>query len=308
MPRWSTALSQAGITDRSLRHAYGVQRRLVRRYRREEYWAVRLLLPGRMHPHMVAAVAFMHETDRRIDQGHVRVRHDALRSWDREVKEALANGADAQGDTLRALVHTAQHHPQVAACVHDFLDGAPVEAAWNGFEDEADFQDYVERYSMPALMLTMSLIGPPPGERHELFVRGCRFLIHAMQRTDFLADLPEDLQHGRVGIPNDALKSQGLDVQGLRERPQEAAAALGRLVDAQAALADRAFWECRRLPTLVDLEYRPFLKTLISVQEARLRAVERSSGSILQGGAGPSMASVLSIFWREYRAARSEPG
>ncbi|WP_257033729.1 squalene/phytoene synthase family protein [Streptomyces sp. Ag109_G2-15] len=62
-----------------------------------------------------------------------------------------------------------------------------------------------------------------------------------MQRTDFLADLPEDLRQGHIGIPRDELLRHGLDVEDLRERPEACLPAMERVVNAQAALAEQVF-------------------------------------------------------------------
>jgi len=299
--RWSAALTQAGITDPELRRSYDAQRRLVRRNRREEFLAVRLLLPARIHPAVIAAVAFMDETDRRIDSGDIPARQDALRTWDRQAGEALAGGP-TENETLRALADTVRRQPVLGVQVRHFLDGARVEATWSGFATEADFQDYVDRYSLPALMLTASLIGPEPGtEPYERFLHGCRRLIEAMQRTDFLADLAEDVGQGRVGIPKDALERHRLDVDRLRDMPQECAPALAHLVDEQAARADAVLSECRRLPELVAPPYRPFLGTLISVQILRLDAVKRHRATLLRTGASPATSAALRLLWRGYR-------
>lgn len=304
MSRWSAALTQAGVSDQRMRRAYDVQRKLVRRYRREEYLATRLLLPAELRPYVLAAVAFMHETDRRIDVGDLSARHEALRSWNGEVK-AILDGAITEQDTLRALEDTVRRHPQMAERVRDFLDGAPVEAAWRGFESEAELQTYVDCYSMPALMLTACLIGPLPGaEQYEAFERGCRQLIEAMQRTDFLADLPEDLKEGHIGIPRDELMRHGLDVEDLREHPEACVPAMEEVVNAQAALADHVFSQARELPALVEPQYRPFLRALIAVQKLRLHAVKTAGGSVLKYGASPATSTTLKILWQEYRAFR----
>ncbi|SOD91562.1 squalene/phytoene synthase family protein [Streptomyces sp. Ag109_G2-15] len=304
MSRWSTALTRAGVSDEGMRRDYDVQRKLVRRYRREEYLAARLLLPAELRPYVLAAVAFMHETDRRIDLGDLSARHEALRSWNGEVG-AVLDGAETEQGTLRALDDTVRRHPQMAGRVRDFLDGAPVEAAWRGFESEAELQTYVDCYSMPALMLTACLIGPLPGaEPYEAFERGCRRLIEAMQRTDFLADLPEDLRQGHIGIPRDELLRHGLDVEDLRERPEACLPAMERVVNAQAALAEQVFSQARGLPALVEPQYRSFLRALIAVQEVRLQAVKAAGGSVLKSGASPAASTTLKILWKEYRAFR----
>ncbi|MEV7157131.1 squalene/phytoene synthase family protein [Streptomyces misionensis] len=305
MSRWPAVLSEAGITDQRLRGDYETQRRLVRHNRREEYLATRLLLPARLQPFVLSVVAFMDETDKRIDLGDPSVRQKALLSWDQEVRAALRGTDDPQNSTLRTLTDTSERFPQLVTRVCEFLDGAAVEAAWSGFESEADFQRYVDSYSLPALMLTACLVGPTQGEdQYEPFLRGCRKLIEAMQRTDFLADLREDLAQGHVGVPLDALRQQGLDVDGLRARPQETASAVQRLVAAQAGLAARTLAECTDLPSLVVQAHRPFLRALISVQELRLRAVESRGGALLEEGASPSVAAAARVLWREYQAAR----
>ncbi|MFE6488370.1 phytoene/squalene synthase family protein [Streptomyces sp. NPDC057757] len=305
MTKWSAALDQAGVDDAHLRRDYDTRRRLVRRFAREEYVATRLLLPARLHPAVIAAVAFMHETDERIDAGDPLTRQEALRSWNRDVTAALEGDHVSPQPTLRALADVARRHPQLRARVRTFLDGAPTEANWNGFDTEADFQDYIDDYSLPALMLTAALIAPPSkAGQDEAFQRGCRSLIEAWQRTDFLADLPEDIEQGRIGIPDDELSRHGLKLDDLRGGPVSRTEA-ARLVSSQVALAEAAFARCRSLPALVDAENRPFLRALISVQELRLHDVRRRGGTILRTGARPSVPATLRVLAREYRAARN---
>ncbi|MGV4981306.1 phytoene/squalene synthase family protein [Streptomyces sp. NRAIS4] len=309
MPRWPAALTEAGITDPTLRRAYDAQRDLVRKYALHQYLATRLLLPAKLHPSVVAMVAFMHETDERIDAGEVGARKEALSSWHHEVTEALdaAPGPGAPASALlRALADTARRCPHTAARVHDFLDGAPVEAEWTGFDSEADYQAYIDRYSLPALMLTASLIAPAPTAGvDDLFRQGCRALIEGWQRIDFLADLAEDAEQGRIGIASEELHRYGLTVEDLRSKSQACVPALGRLVGAQADLAESALTACRGLPDLVDAPYRPFLRALISLQVLQLQAVRRKGGDLLHGGARPSIPASLRVLARQYRAARS---
>ncbi|MEU9477525.1 squalene/phytoene synthase family protein [Streptomyces sp. NPDC048191] len=309
MPRWPAALTEAGITDPTLRRAYDALRDQVRKYALHQYLAARLLLPPQLHASVVAMVAFMHETDERIDAGEVGARKEALSSWHREVRGALdavpGPGAPASA-LLRALADTSRRCPHTAGRVHAFLDGALVEAEWTGFDGEADYQAYIDSYSLPALMLTMSLIAPAPKAGvDESFLHGCRALIEGWQRIDFLADLAEDAEQGRIGIAREELDRYGLTVEDLRNKSQACVPALGRLVDAQADLAETALTACRGLPDLVDAPYRPFLKALISLQVLHLQAVRRKGGSLLRGGARPSVPAALRILAQQYRAARS---
>ncbi|WP_327349115.1 squalene/phytoene synthase family protein [Streptomyces europaeiscabiei] len=176
--RWSAALTTAGITDPRLRRTYDTQRGFVRRFALHEHVAVRLLLPTHLHPPVIAAVAYMHATDELIDASEAGARQAALRSWDAETTAALECSEPPARGTLAALWDTTRRHPHLATRVRALLDGAPVEAGWTGFDTEADFQAYVDSYSLPGLMLTASLIAPvPDAGADEPFVKGCRALI-----------------------------------------------------------------------------------------------------------------------------------
>ncbi|MGW4757929.1 squalene/phytoene synthase family protein [Streptomyces chartreusis] len=311
MPRWSTALNEAGITDRSLRRAYDAQRALVRQFAFPQYLAARLLLPARLHPSLVAMVAFMHETDERIDTGDPCTRNMTLNKWDRQVKAALdvAPGPGApDASLLQTVVDTARrHHPHLAARVHDFLNGAPTEANWTGFDTEADFQAYIDSYSLPALMLTASLFAPvPESAEDEGFRQGCRALIEAWQRSDFLADLSEDTEQGRIGIAREELVRHGLTFTDLQIKSERCIPALGRLVSAQADRVEAALSACRGLPDLVETPYRPFLRALISVQDLQLQAVRDKGSSLLHKGVHPPIVATLRVLARQYVAARAQ--
>lgn len=310
MPRWTAALNEAGITDPGLRRAYGAQRELVRKFALHQYLAARLLLPAPLHPSVVAVVAFMHRTDERIDAGDPAVRKEALGAWDRDVRASLDAGPgpdSPEASLLQALADTTRRHSHLAARVHDFLDGAPVEADWNGFATEADYQAYIDSYSLPALMLTASLIAPgSEAGVDEQFRQGCRALIEAWQRADFLSDLAEDAKQGRIGIVREELLRHGLAFEDLRNKSEACMPALGQLVSAQADLAESALSACRGLPDLVDAPYRPFLRALISVQDLQLKAVRRKGGALLHDEAQPPIAPTLGLLGRQYLAARSQ--
>ncbi|MGW1363046.1 squalene/phytoene synthase family protein [Streptomyces chartreusis] len=304
MSTWTAALGYAGIHDPRLREDYSTQRRLVRRFDSRAYLAVRLLLPPRLHPPIVAAVAFMHETDERVDSGNVEARQSALRSWDQRVSVALEGGG-SDDSMLRTLADTVRRHPHMASRVRDFLAAASVEAAWTGSETESDFQRYVTGYSLPALMLMASFLAPPSeADRSDPFHQGCRQLIEAWQRIDHLVDLGQDAEQGKVGIPHSALAEYGLKPDDLRSRPARSDAAVGRLINTQALLAGRALTSSRVLPKLVEQEFRPFLMALISLQELRLGALQRQSGDVLKGGVRPPVVQSVGMLARQFRQAR----
>ncbi|MFD8734117.1 phytoene/squalene synthase family protein [Streptomyces sp. NPDC059618] len=303
MPTWTRTLRETGVTDPELRAAYGQQRRLVRRFRTAEYLTVRLLLPARLHPSVVAAVAFMHETDERIDTGTREARGAALESWATATRAAL-DGATATDATLRALADTATRHPQLPRHIETFLRGARHEVDYTGFDTEEELQSYVDGYSLPAFMLLTCLLDREESVEDEEFVRRCRDLIEAMQRIDFLDDLAEDAAHGQVGIPGKDLEHHGLSVETLRNPTESVRARLGQLMAEQVELTRPPLSASKRLADLASPGTRPFVAALLEVQELRLRAIGRKGGGLVDGAARPSVPAMLGVLARQYRVAR----
>ncbi|MEV6018781.1 squalene/phytoene synthase family protein [Streptomyces sp. NPDC051997] len=303
MPTWTRTLREAGVTEPDLCAAYGQQRRFVRRFRAAEYLTVRLLLPARLHPSVVAAVAFMHETDERIDTGTREARGAALESW-ASATRAVLDGATAPDATLRALADTAKRHPQLPGYVAAFLRGARHEVDYTGFDTEEGLQSYVDGYSLPAFMLLTCLLEREESADDEVFVRCCRDLIEAMQRIDFLDDLAEDAVQGRVGIPGKDLERHGLSVEALRSPTDAVRGRLGQLVAEQVEMTRPPLSASERLVDLAAPGTRPFVIALLEVQELRLRAIGRKGGGLVDGAARPSVPALLGVLARQYRAAR----
>ncbi|MEU9853567.1 squalene/phytoene synthase family protein [Streptomyces sp. NPDC047974] len=288
---WKRALDRAGVRPPRLRQDYTEQRRAVRRFATAEYAAARLLLPAAVLPHVVAAVAFMHDTDDRIDRGTPDDRAAALAEWDGLVRKALAGG-DSPLPVLRCLVHTAGRHPDVRTHVEEFLQGCEREVAWRTIADDRELDRYVREYSLPALMLTACLLAPEDTATRAAFTEGCHRLIRAMQRIDFLEDLAEDVRAGRHGIPTDAVTRHGADLT----RPGPA---LGRLVEEQAGRAAADLTAAVPLPTLVTSAHRPFIRALVGVQHLRLDAVRRAGASLATCPSGPSAPAAALLLLKE---------
>ncbi|MFF9912361.1 squalene/phytoene synthase family protein [Streptomyces sp. NPDC013457] len=291
---WQRHLDRAGVREPRLRRDYTEQRRAVRRFATAEYAAARLLLPAALLPHVVAAVAFMHDTDDRIDRGAPDVRAAALVEWGGLVRKAFAEG-DSALPVLRCLVSTAERHPSVRAHVDAFLRGCEREVAWRTIADEEQLERYVREYSLPALMLTACLLAPAGAPAREAFTDGCHRLIHAMQRIDFLEDLAEDVRGGRTGVPADAVARHGADLT----RPD---AALGRLVQEQADRAATGLAAAAALAGVVDPPYRPFIRALVGVQSLRLDAVRRAGATLATHGSGPPAPAAALLLLRETAA------
>ncbi|MDX2706983.1 squalene/phytoene synthase family protein [Streptomyces sp. PA03-6a] len=292
MSRWRKTLDRAGITDPALREAYTAQRRLVARFDRASYAAVRLLLPAPLVPDALAATAFMHHSDNLLDRGPDG--RGAFAAWEAQVRAALAGDP---GDPLtRALAHTVTRRPALRGIVADYLVAAPADAEWRGLATEADFQAYVDAYALPAFLLVAGLLAPPTG--FDAYRAACRTFIEAAQRLDFLEDMAEDLADGRLGVPEDALARHGLSRAALARDPDPASVAA--LVRDQAGLVRSGFAGACGLVDLVPEPNRPMVRALIALQGHRLRSVERAGATLARRPAPRPLGPALLTLARAY--------
>ncbi|MCG6498029.1 squalene/phytoene synthase family protein [Kitasatospora sp. A2-31] len=299
MGSWESALDAAGITDPGLREDYSRQRRQVTEYKREAVLAARLLLPAPLVPHVIAATAFMHRTDGLLDSGPLDGRRAAYARWEEEVAHGLATGG-TDNPELRPLLNTVAAHPALRERAPEHLAGALADLDFAGFATEADYQRYVDAYSLPAFMVVATLLGPDGDQA--AYRAACRTFIDAGQRLDFVSDLAEDLADGRLTIPAQTLDRHGVsraDLEQARDLP-----AVRAMITEQLDLVDRTLAEGRAVAALVPPAHRPMVRCLIGLDELTSAAARADIPALLLRSAGPSKPAALRLLGREYLRAR----
>jgi phytoene synthase len=300
---WDRTLDAAAITDPVLRADYTGARGEMARYKREAYLAVRLLLPRPLVPHVLVATAFMHRTDDLLDSGVPAERAGRYRDWEREVRAAL-DGGSGTVPLVRALAHSAGVHPPLREHVVAFLDTALNDLDLTGFEAEADYQRYIDAYSLPALMVVAGLLAPQgSGPTADADYRAaCRTYIDGSQRLDFVNDLAEDLAAGRFTVPGDTLKRYRVtqdDLERGRDTPEVRA-----LLEYLLGRARRSLVQGRALVRLVPADGRPLVSALVELDLLTADAAVAKGPGLLRGSARPPVPAALALLLREYRRAR----
>ncbi len=299
--RWERALDAAGVREAGLRADYGRQREQVTRYRREVAVAAGLLLPERTVPHVIAAAAFMHRTDTLLDSGPLAERRATAARWHEEVTRSLAEGRTDDPE-LRPLLHSAEARPELRDRVLDHLAAAEADLDFTGFDTEADYQRYVDGYSLPGFMVVAALLGPA-GDQSE-YRAACRTFIDGSQRLDFVNDLAEDLAEGRLTVPRDRLERHGVtraDLEQARDLPA-VRELLGGLLDE----ADRTLAEARTVIGLVPAVHRPMVRCIVGVEQLTGAAARADLGALLRRSASPAKPAALRLLAREYLRFRRE--
>lgn len=287
------------MREPGLRADYGRQREQAAAYKREAVLAAELLLPKRLVPHVIAATAFMHRTDGLLDSGPAAARGAAYARWEQAVRDGLGSGRTGDPE-LRPLLNTVAAHPVLHDGVLDYLASAAADLDFTGFATEADYQQYVDGYSLPAFMVVAALLGPD-GDR-TAYRAACRTFIDASQRLDFVNDLGEDLADGRLTVPRETLEQFGVtraDLEQGRDLPGVRA-----LIADQLDRVDRTLAEGRAVIDLVPAGHRPMVRCMVRLDELTSAAARADVPALLRRPAGPGRLAAGRLLGREYLRAR----
>ncbi|WP_225850359.1 phytoene/squalene synthase family protein [Streptomyces sp. HPF1205] len=231
-------LDAAGITDPALRDAYTRCRRLNARHGRTYFLATRLLTPER-RPAVHALYGFARRADDIVDSldggidggidsgtssrigGGIHAgraaRARALDRLEADLAEGLAEGPDrgAGADpVVRALADTARRYAIDHRHFADFLASMRGDLTVGSYATYADLRGYMHGSAAVIGLQTLPVLGTVTS-REEAAPHAAELGV-AFQLTNFLRDVGEDLDRGRVYLPQDLLAAHGVRRELLR--------------------------------------------------------------------------------------------
>nr|WP_275424781.1 squalene/phytoene synthase family protein [Streptomyces sp. SID13726] len=282
-----------------MRADYTTAARVFARRILAHYAAVRLLVAPELHPHVVAAYAFLARTDDLADQGPLDERLPRWHAWSEQVTAGLESG-HADDPVLRAFLHTATARRLPHHWVHTYLKATTEELHFAGHATEADFQRYVDNLALPALMLIEDLQYEGGGD--EEFRARCRSFAEGLQRLDFLTDLTEDLGEGRLYLPQEDLDRSGVtraDLEGGQDT-----AAVRELVALSCRRTRKSLTDSRALVDSTVPGFRPLQRALLDLAEHQLSRVETTGTAVTRRTVGYGVRVPLAVLFRERRRLR----
>jgi phytoene synthase len=204
-------LDAAGITAPALRAAYTVCRRLAAHHGRTYFLATRLLPPDR-RPAVHALYGFARWADDIVDDLAVPVsreeRRRRLARLETRLRHALRTGSSDE-PVVRALAHTASRHRIDHRHFTDFLAAMRADLDVTTYATYADLRRYMHGSAAVIGLQMLPVLGTvSPSERAAPHAAA---LGVAFQLTNFLRDVGEDLDRGRVYLPADLLAAYGVD-------------------------------------------------------------------------------------------------
>jgi phytoene synthase len=269
-------LDAAGIRDPRLRAAYE-QCRQVNALHGKTYYLSSLLLPEDRRPHVFALYAFSRTADEFVDD----LDHpdpDGLLRWADSALQTIAGAQPATTTTdpvIAAAAHTVSTFELEPSLFADFLAAMRQDIDTTRYQTFEDLRRYMWGSAAVIGVMMLPILGPiHPDAREHAIALG-----EAFQLANFIRDVGEDLQRGRIYLPLEDLDRFEVTADDL---------AAGVVTPAIRALLQ---WEIRRTREifrfaaqgvpLVRPESRPCLATAIRLYGGILDEVERADYQVL---------------------------
>ena len=209
-------LNAAGITDPQLRTSYSECKRLNSLHGKTYYLAT-LLLPASKRPFVHALYGFARYADEIVDDLAstltAQEKAEVLRAWSSDVLRGLETGesSDLVG---RALIDTVQRFDIPHQHFVDFLHSMEMDLTVTEYQTFDDLYEYVYGSAAVIGLQMVPILGGDTVNSLE----AAKNLGVAFQLANFIRDVGEDLDRGRVYLPLQELAEHGVTRQMLEAR------------------------------------------------------------------------------------------
>ena len=291
-------LDAAGITDPALRDSYEQCRQLNARHGKTYYLAT-LGLPAEKRPYVHALYGFARYADEIVDDLDSPLtpdqRAEELIRWSEQVRRDIVAGESAD-PVVRALVDTLARWRIDPAHVDAFLRSMRMDLTITEYPTYEALLEYV--YGSAAVIgLEMTPLLGHPGVPRAVVEPYAADLGIAFQLANFIRDVGEDLQRGRIYLPMEDLAAFGVDRERLARGVVDGP--IRRLLAFEIDRARHVFDRAEPGIRLLDPTSRDCMRTAFTFYGGILDAVERNGYQVLTRRATVGLAR---------RAAVAVPG
>ena len=209
-------LTAAGITDADLRASYAECKRLNALHGKT-YFLATLLLPKAKRPFVHALYGFARYADEIVDdlasELSVEEKAEALSTWGNTVLADLKKGT-SDDHVGRALIDTVKRFDIPHEHFEAFLHSMTMDLTVQEYETYEDLLEYVYGSAAVIGLEMVPILGPLHNDAYE----AAKKLGIAFQLANFIRDVDEDLDRGRVYLPIKELAQFGVTREMLEER------------------------------------------------------------------------------------------
>lgn len=209
-------LDAAGIHAPQLRASYLECKRLNSLHGKTYYLATLLLPPGK-RPFVHALYGFARYADEIVDDLAstltVEEKDSVLRNWSEKLLADLANGKSTD-HIGAALVDTVTRFEIPIEHFRAFLHSMAMDISVTRYESYSDLMEYVYGSAAVIGLEMVPILGALSSDAYPAAEK----LGIAFQLANFIRDVSEDLDRGRIYLPLDELRSFNVSEEMLRER------------------------------------------------------------------------------------------
>ena len=213
-------LTAAGIVDPKLRASYQECKRLNSIHGKTYYLAT-LLLPPAKRPHVHALYGFARYADEIVDDLASNLTLDEkallLKKWSEQVLSDIKSGS-SNDPIAAAVVDTTSRFKIPIAHFEAFLHSMNMDLTVRQYQTYEDLHEYVYGSAAVIGLQMVSVLGTISPDAVTSANEAAEKLGIAFQLANFIRDVGEDLDRGRVYLPMTELEAHGVNRQMLEER------------------------------------------------------------------------------------------
>ena len=213
-------LTAAGIVDPKLRASYQECKRLNSIHGKTYYLAT-LLLPPAKRPHVHALYGFARYADEIVDDLASNLTLDEkallLKKWSNQVLSDIKSGS-SNDPIAAAVVDTTSRFKIPIAHFEAFLHSMNMDLTVRQYQTYEDLHKYVYGSAAVIGLQMVSVLGTISPDAVTSANEAAEKLGIAFQLANFIRDVGEDLDRGRVYLPMTELEAHGVNRQMLEER------------------------------------------------------------------------------------------
>lgn len=271
-----------------LERSYRLSSQVARRAAKNFYYSF-LLLPRAQRRAMCALYAFLRRTDDLGDNDSpVEARRAALARWRGSLDRALAGQFD--DPILPALADTVARFNVRPLDLHAVIDGVEMDLTQTSYETFGELELYCERVASAVGLACVRIWGCEDPASDEP-ARNCGI---ALQLTNILRDVHEDLRLGRVYLPQEDLRRFEYSADDLRGGERD-----GRfraLMRFEIERAEKYYERGAGLAPFLHGDSRAIFWTMLTTYRSLLDEIKRRDGDVLT-------SRVTLSPWRKWRIA-----
>ncbi|MFM8938023.1 MAG: phytoene/squalene synthase family protein [Actinomycetota bacterium] len=212
-------LEAAGIKDENLRKSYLECKRLNSQHGKTYFLATQLLPKGK-RPFVHALYGFARYADEIVDDLDSKLspqeKREELERWSFQLLQDIKAGR-SDDDIGRALVDTVNRFDLPISYFEAFLHSMAMDLDKTDYETFDDLMEYVYGSAAVIGLQMVPILGTIPGQM-DAAKEAAEKLGIAFQLANFIRDVSEDLDRGRVYLPGRELAEFGVDRAMLERR------------------------------------------------------------------------------------------